>query len=78
VFVPLASFKADAFDTLVVLGGAFAVGGAAGYVAAVTAQTVAPERVISRTEWGNEAGLLLSALALIGVTTYWITHLFVG
>jgi hypothetical protein len=72
-----AEFKTAAFDSLIIIGGAFPVGGGAGYIAAVTAQSIAPDVEISRLEWGNEAGLSLSALALIGVATYWITAAFV-
>jgi hypothetical protein len=67
-----------AFDSLAVVGGAFGVGGAAGYIAALTAQAVAPERDISRTVWGNEAGLALSALSLIGVVDFWVVRAIRG
>lgn len=73
----LADFKTGVFDSLVVIGGAFGIGGGGGYIAAVAAQSVAPDAEINRIEWGNEAGLLLSALALIGTATYWITEVFV-
>lgn len=73
----IADFKTAVFDSFAVIGGAIGVGGGAGYIAAVSAQTVAPYQEISRIQWGNEAGLSLSALAVIGVATYWIVEAFV-
>jgi hypothetical protein len=68
----VADLATNVFDSLVVIGGAFAVGGASGWIAGLVAQAVAPERdlthALGRGVWlradGNDdarGSLLLGA-----------------
>src|SRR5205809_328082 len=65
--VVVANFTTNAVDSLAVIGGALAVGGASGWTAGLVAQAIAPEREISRLRWGEECGFALTAMMIVGV-----------